>query len=359
MFISGGSHGLPLFLLQFYGENMNETRKIIIDCDPGIDDALALLLALKSPEVEVLGITTTAGNTTLAQSTDNAAKVLELAGRQDVPIYRGSDRPLVITGRGAEDTHGSDGLGDIGLQKSEIQIHDGAVDFILDTLREHPAGDVSVIAIGPLSNIARALRRDPETIRRMKELMIMGGAYKSHGNCTPVAEFNVWFDPHAAAEVFENLGRPITMTGLDVTRQVVMTPNLLQMIRSFDNPLGMTIHDMMQFYQDFHWKAERTLGCVVNDPLAIAAFIRPELVRGDELYFKVVTEGDAEGMTMGDPQGILGKAPNVKALTRVDSKGFMRFLLGRLFPEDIEDIDLILNNPVYGVYPDIKDKEHE
>lgn len=332
-------------------QTTNKPRKVIIDCDPGIDDALALLLALNSPELEVLGITVTAGNTTLEKAAENAAKIVELAGRSDVPIYKGSSKPLKIEARNAEDTHGSDGLGDINLPASKITIHDDAVDYLLRTLSDNPENDISVIALGPLTNLAHALAEAPDTLRKMKDLTIMGGAYKSHGNCSPVAEFNVWFDPDAAAAVFENLKRPITMTGLDVTRQVVMTPNHLQLIRNFDNPLGDIIYRMMQFYQDFHWQAERTLGCVVNDPLAVAEFIRPELCEGEDLYMKVITDGEAEGMTMGDSQGILGHEPNVHVLTGVDSGAFMRFLLTRLFPDDAVDIDRILDNPVYGSYP--------
>lgn len=324
-------------------------RKVIIDTDPGIDDALAIMLALSSPELEVVGLTIVEGNVGPDKGAKNAAKVLKYMGREDIPVYIGSDRPLQIPFKNAEDTHGDDGMGNTNLPDApEVKIQEGAVDFILDTLRQAEDDEVSLIALGPLTNIAKAVLEDPEAMKKAKELMIMGGSYKSNGNCSPVAEFNVWCDPHAADIVFEQIGIPVTMTGLDVTRKVVLTPNYRTLIRKVGGEIGEMIYQMTQFYEDFHWDAEGTLGVVVNDPLAVAALIDPSLVGGDDYYVSVVTEGPAEGMTMVDPQGILKREPNVRVLTEVNPRGFMEFFLTRLFPESRETITAILDNPVYG-----------
>ncbi|WP_346936311.1 nucleoside hydrolase, partial [Clostridium sp.] len=247
----------------------------------------------------------------------------------------------------AEDTHGSDGLGESFLPRvEEVTYKEGAVDFILDELKSE---DITVIALGPLTNIAKALERDCVGIRKMKELVLMGGTFKSFGNCSQVAEFNFWVDPHGVEKVFKELKRKITMVGLDVTRQCVLTPNYIEMIRQFNEPLGELIVKITKFYVDFHWNQERTLGCVINDPLAVAYFINSELCSGKEYFVDVVTEGKAIGMTLVDEGNFYREKPNCLVLSEVNSKGFMEMFLTRIFPNHKEDIISVLNNSKYGL----------
>ena len=324
-----------------------EKKKIIIDCDPGIDDSLAIMLALKSEEVEVVGITIVSGNVHAKVGAENALKVLKELGRLDIPVYIGSCDPLKRKLITAEDTHGEDGLGESFFPKvEEVSYREGAIEFILDTLRKEK---ITIIALGPLTNIARCLQKDEGATRNMKELVLMGGAFKSFGNCSQVAEFNFWVDPDAAEFVFNNLERKITMVGLDVTRKCVLTPNYIEMIKQLKEPLGEFITKITRFYVDFHWAQERTLGCVINDPLAIAYFINPNLCSGKEYYVDIVTEGKAIGMSLVDEGDFYRKKPNCLVLTEVNSKEFMEMFLTRIFKDHKEDILSVLNNSKYGL----------
>lgn len=322
-------------------------KKVIIDCDPGIDDALAIMLALKSEELEVVGITITSGNVHGKKGAENALKILKELNRLDVQVYLGSCEPLKRELITAEDTHGCDGLGESFLPKVEEYVYkEGAIDFILETVKSQ---DVSIIALGPLTNIAMCLEKDAESMRCLRELVLMGGAFKSFGNCSQVAEFNFWVDPHGAEKVFKELNRKITMVGLDVTRQCILTPNYIEMIKQFKKPLGDFIVKITKFYVDFHWNQERTLGCVINDPLAVAYFINQDLCSGMEYYVDIVTEGKAIGMSLVDEGNFYREKPNCLVLTEVDSKGFMEMFLTRIFPEHKKDILHILNNNKYGL----------
>ena len=177
-----------------------EKRKVIIDCDPGIDDSLALILALNSPELEIVGITTVSGNVKADQGAKNALKVLKLMNREDIPVYIGEEVPLERELVTAQDTHGEDGLGETNYEDADVEINYGGVDFILDNARK---GDISIIALGPLTNLAKAIEKDEEGFNMINEIVSMGGAFKSHGNCSQVAEFNYWVDPHGVKEVFD------------------------------------------------------------------------------------------------------------------------------------------------------------
>lgn len=323
-----------------------QKKKVIIDCDPGIDDALALMLACASDEIDLLGVTIVSGNTPLETCAQNALDILHLMGRDDVPVYLGADRPQCLPAHHAEDTHGANGLGDYALEPSPRAALAGADTFLKQTLENED--DVTVIAIGPLTNIARLVNEHPQSAKKMEQLVLMGGAFKSHGNCSPVAEFNFWYDPHAARDVFEKLGRPITMTGLDVTREVLLTPNYVEMIRQFGGARAEAIAGMTQFYTDFHWKKEHRLGCVINDPLAVAQFLDPTICGGEDYYVQIITEGPAAGMSMVDVEGILGKAPNCRVLTTCDYKKFFKNLFTALFPQRTADIDMVLEDERYG-----------
>lgn len=325
-----------------------DKRKVIIDCDPGIDDALAIILALKSKEIEVIGITTVSGNVESLQGAKNALKVLKLLDRLDIPVYLGESKPVKRELVTAQDTHGEDGLGETFLEEvSSEYIRENGVDFILNTLKNEE--NVSIIALGPLTNLCRAIEKDSETFHRVKEIVSMGGAYKSHGNCSPVAEFNYWVDPHGAREFLKRFNGEFTMVGLDVTREIVLTPNLREMIHQFKDEIGDFIYDITRFYVDFHWEQERTLGCVINDPLAVEYFINRELCEGFKAYVDIACEDISMGQSVVDVADFYKKRKNVFILDKVNSKEFMISFLNKIFPIHKEDIKNVLNNPKHGI----------
>ncbi len=325
-----------------------DKRKVIIDCDPGIDDALSIILALESKEIEVIGITTVSGNVESVQGAKNALKVLKLLGRLDIPVYLGESKPIKRELVTAQDTHGEDGLGETFLEEvSSEYIRENGVDFILNTLKNDE--NVSIIALGPLTNLCRAIEKDSESFHRVKEIVSMGGAYKSHGNCSPVAEFNYWVDPHGAREFLKKFNGEFTMVGLDVTREIVLTPNLREMIHQFKDEIGDFIYDITRFYVDFHWEQERTLGCVINDPLAVEYFINRELCEGFKAYVDIACEDISMGQSVVDVADFYKKRKNVFVLDKVNSKEFIISFLNKIFPSHKEDIKNVLNNPKYGI----------
>ncbi|MDK0572504.1 nucleoside hydrolase [Clostridium perfringens] len=325
-----------------------DKRKVIVDCDPGIDDALAIILALKSKEIEVVGITTVSGNVESLQGAKNALKVLKLLGRLDIPVYLGESKPIKRELVTAQDTHGEDGLGETFLEEvSSEYIRENGVDFILNTLKNDE--NVSIIALGPLTNLCKAIEKDSESFHRVKEIVSMGGAYKSHGNCSPVAEFNYWVDPHGAREFLKRFNGEFTMVGLDVTREIVLTPNLREIIHQFKDEIGDFIYDITRFYVDFHWEQERTLGCVINDPLAVEYFINRELCDGFKAYVDIACEDISMGQSVVDVADFYKKRKNVFVLDKVNSKEFIISFLNKIFPSHKEDIKNVLNNPKYGI----------
>jgi purine nucleosidase len=318
---------------------MEKKRKVIIDCDPGIDDSLALLLALKSPELEVVGITVVCGNVPTKQGVENTLKVLELTNSLHVPVYFGEENPLVRELVTAQDTHGEDGVGECFFPN----VHNGivkesAVDFIVNSLKVE---SLSIIALGPLTNIAKALMKDKEAFANLDEIVSMGGSFRSHGNCSPVAEFNYWVDPHSADYVFKNLKKQIHMVGLDVTRKIVLTPNILELITRLGGDISKYIVDITKFYVDFHWKQEGIIGCVINDPLAVAYFIDRSICSGFSSYTEVVKEGIAIGQSIVDVENFWKKDHNSIILNEVDKFKFMQMFLSRVFPEKAEIISKI------------------
>ena len=319
-------------------------KKVIIDCDPGIDDSLALILALNSPELEIVGITTVSGNVKADQGAKNALKVLKLMNREDIPVYIGEEVPLERELITAQDTHGEDGLGETNYEEAAVAINYGGVDFILDNAGK---GDISIIALGPLTNLAKAIEKDEERFNMINEIVSMGGAFKSHGNCSQVAEFNYWVDPHGVKEVFDRSKVPFSMVGLDVTREIILTPNIIELIKQIGGDVANFIVDITRFYVDFHWKQERTLGCVINDPLAVAYFIDRSLCEGFTSYLDIVTEGKAVGQILVDVGNFYKKDHNGSILIKVDSKRFMKMFLERIFPENKSDIEIVLSNLKY------------
>lgn len=317
-------------------------RKVIIDCDPGIDDSLAIMLALSSPELDILGITITAGNAPLKQGFENAKKVLNHMNRLDVPIFLGADKPLVKEYVDALDTHGEDGLGESFLPEIEGYIQNiNALDFYEKTLSTTKC---SVIALGPLTNLAHLVQKNTKAFDQIEEIVSMGGSYKSHGNCSPVAEYNYWEDPEAAKIVYERFAKTnkkIHMVGLDVTRKIVLTPTLLEFMERLDQKQGSFIRKITKFYFDFHWHWEHIIGCVINDPLAVAYFIDRTLCSGFDAYTDIETDGITRGQSVVDAYGYYQKEANTHVLTQVDVKRFFMLFLKRILDCKKEDLDYL------------------
>ena len=317
-------------------------RKIIIDCDPGIDDSLAIMLALTSPEIEVLGITIVCGNSPVEMGFENAKKILKQMNRLDVPVYMGEPRPLKRDYVNALDTHGADGLGESFLPEVPgYQQEIGAVDFLSKALIKEK---VSVIVLGPMTNLARLIQKAPAAFDQIEELVSMGGSFKSHGNCSPVAEYNYWCDPDAAALVYDTLhqnGKMIHMIGLDVTRKIVLTPTLLEYICRLNKETGEFIRKITKFYFDFHWEWEHIIGCVINDPLAVAYFLDPDICQGFDSYVQIETEGISLGQSVVDSMDFYRKTPNTKVLTEVDVYAFFQLFLSRILGLEPKKLDIL------------------
>ena len=310
-------------------------QKVIIDCDPGIDDSLAIMLALSMlEEIEVVGITVAAGNAPVEMGYGNALKVLKFMWRLDVPVFMGADRPLKRDFVNALDTHGSDGLGESFLPQVPEEEYErqemNAVQFMQETLQREP---VSVIALGPMTNLAMLIEKAPSSFGKIQEIVSMGGTFRSHGNCSPVAEYNYWCDPDAAALVYgemDRLGRKIHMVGLDVTRRIVLTPDLLDYMKRLDPHTGAFTQKITKFYFDFHWQWEHLIGCVINDPLAVAYFACRDLCKGFESYVQIETKGISLGQSIVDSMNFYRHAPNAIVLTEVDTIRFFELFFTRL-----------------------------
>lgn len=314
-----------------------EGRKVIVDCDPGIDDVLALLLLLRSPEMDVQGITIVGGNVPVELGAKNAQKALQMSGREDIPIYLGDNKPLKRELVTAQETHGQDGLGENFFEVNLISVQEkSADDFLIEKFSSDK--ELELIALGPLTNVAKSMMKKADLYQNLERLVTMGGSFKSHGNCSPVAEYNYWVDPQAANYVYQNLKKPIHMVGLDVTRDIVLTPDLREWLNQINTELSRFVYDITQFYVDFHWEWEKILGCVINDPLAVAYAIDSRFCKGVERFVEIVEEGPAMGQSIVDIEHFYKKESNAKVLTEVDSKAFMNFFFERLFPREIESL---------------------
>jgi purine nucleosidase len=305
-------------------------RPIIVDCDPGQDDALAILLALASQEeIEVLAITAVAGNVPLTLTEKNARRILELAGRSDVPVHAGCDRALQRAPVSATQVHGHTGLNGADLPEPTTPLADGhAVDVIIDSLRARP-GRVTLCPIGPLTNVAQAILRAPDIVGHIREIVLMGGAI-GEGNVTPSAEFNIYADPHAAKIVFE-AGVRLTMLGLDVTHQVLVTPERLRAIEQIDTKVGRAVSGLLRFYNIYDQTRRNRPGAPLHDPCVIAYLVRPELFAGRDCHVVVETTGEHTlGRTVVDWSARTGRPANATVIDQVDAEGFFTLLTERL-----------------------------
>ncbi|MEM9579557.1 MAG: nucleoside hydrolase [Pseudomonadota bacterium] len=309
------------------------TRKdIIIDTDPGQDDAAAILLALGSPDqINLLGITCVAGNVPLDLTARNARIVCELAGRSDVPVYAGCDVPLRRKLVTAEHVHGKTGLDGPDLPEPQMPLQEKhAVEFLIDTLREKPAGTVTLCPLGPLTNIASALTQAPDIADRIAQIVLMGGAYFEVGNITPAAEFNIYVDPEAADIVFKS-GIDITMMPLDVTHQVLCTPSRIQAMRDLGTAVGSAMADMTDFFERFDKDKYGSDGAPLHDPCVIAYLLKPDLFSGRHINVTVETGSELTlGMTVADYWRVTDRPANAMFIKDVDADGFFNLLIERL-----------------------------
>jgi inosine-uridine nucleoside N-ribohydrolase len=301
---------------------------ILIDCDPGHDDAMALLLALASPELDLLGVTTVHGNTTLANTTTNALKVLELGGRADMPVAAGADRPLLREPRVADHVHGASGLDGPDLPRpSAAPVAAHAVDFLAERIA---ASDrpVTLVPTGPLTNVALLLARHPESAAGLDRIVLMGGAI-AEGNITPAAEFNIWADPEAAARVFAS-GIDVTMVGLDVTHRALMTPAHADALRATGR-VGEVVAELFAFYHRFHSRVYDLPGSPVHDALAVAHVIRGDLLTTVHCNVEVDFASElCRGRTVADVWSVTGRPANAHVATEVQAGEFIDLLVERL-----------------------------
>ena len=306
------------------------SRKIIIDTDPGQDDAVAILLALASPELEVLGLTCVAGNVPLALTQTNARKVCELAGRRDIKVHAGCDRPLTRRLITAEHVHGKTGLDGIDLPAPTMPLQpQHAVDFLIDTLRAEAPGSVTLVPIGPLTNIAMAMRKAPDIVARIGEIVLMGGAYFEVGNITPAAEFNIHVDPEAAAIVFSS-GCPLVVMPLDVTHKALTTRPRIEAFRALGS-IGRVVASWTDFFERFDMEKYGSEGAPLHDPCTIAYLLEPALFTGRRINVEIETGSALTlGMTVADWWRVSGRAPNALFMGDIDAEGFYALLTARL-----------------------------
>ncbi|MFM9842678.1 MAG: nucleoside hydrolase [Dongiaceae bacterium] len=307
-------------------------RPIIIDTDPGQDDAVAILLALASPqELEVIGITAVAGNVPLALTEKNARRVCELAGRPDIKVYAGAERPLILPLQTAEAVHGATGLDGPDLPEPKMPAAPGhASDFLVDTLRARPAGTVTLCLLGPHTNLALAMVKAPDIAPRIREIVMMGGAVFEGGNSTPSAEFNMLVDPHAADVVFRS-GVPITVMPLDVSHKALTTRTRIDRIRALGTPVATAVVKMLEFFERYDEQKYGTDGAPLHDPCVISFLLQPGLFKGRKVNVAIETASPLTlGMTVTDWWKVTGRAPNATVMTEIDADAYYKLLTGRL-----------------------------
>ena len=310
---------------------MSQKHQIIIDTDPGQDDAVAILLALASPEIEVLGITAVAGNVPLALTEKNARKICELAGKTATRVFAGAIRPLVRRLVTAEHIHGQTGLNGTDLPEPTMVLEaQYGPDFIVETLMQREAGTVTLATLGPLTNIATALNREPRIAPRIKQIIAMGGGFSETGNITPAAEFNIHVDPQAARVAF-SCGAPVTLIPLDCTHQVLTTRKRLASFREMGNRTGPVIAALLDFFERFDERKYGTDGAPLHDPCVIAWLLRPDLFTGRDVNLAIECESELTmGMTVIDWWGVTGRTHNAHVVRGVDADGFFSLLTERI-----------------------------
>jgi len=306
------------------------TKRILIDTDPGIDDALAILLAIASPELSLEGLSVVHGNCSLEQATTNGLSILELANASHIPLAVGCELPLVQPSLLAPETHGNTGLGYAKLPEPRTKpIVQHGSDFLIEKIMSNP-GEFALVAVGPLTNVALAIRKEPRVVEALKEIIIMGGAIRHEGNTTALAEFNTFVDPHAAHIVF-HAGIPTTLVPLDVTYQCVLLASDVEHLLKITSPISRFIKDTTDFYMEFHDDFQGIKGCVINDPLALALTFAPELCDYQELPVDVdISGGVSTGKTFADFFNYDKKPANMKVALGVRPRDFIELFLERM-----------------------------
>jgi uridine nucleosidase len=309
--------------------------KVIYDTDPGIDDAMALLLALSSPEIEIIGLTTVFGNTNIEATTRNALNLLNFAGRPDIPVAKGAGQPMVLPlGLTGEFVHGDDGMGNLGWSdvhnpdQKPIDMH--AAQFIVETIMQNP-GEITLVAVGPMTNVGLALQLEPRIAKHARNVVIMGGNISKPGNVSPTAEANIHNDPHASALLF-NAGWDLTMAGLDVTTETLMDSGFFAALGGSQNKFGKFVASIIPFYQKFHHERYGLIDGKVHthDPSAFAYLIDPSLFEGKHWSMLVPVDGPSAGTTIADRTGHFYDTPKVNCLMKVDSDRFLKMFRERL-----------------------------
>ncbi len=307
-------------------------RRVIIDCDPGQDDAVALFLAFASLDAfDILGITTVAGNVPLELTQRNARMMCDIAGVTDVPVYAGCNRPMQYELETAENIHGKTGIDGVDVFEPATPLAEGhAVSFIVDTLLDAEPESVTLVPTGPLTNVATAISREPDVLSRIREIVLMGGAMRESGNRSPSAEFNILVDPHAADIVFRS-GRPVVAMGLDVTHQVLSTKPRVRKIARLGNPVAEATAGMLGFFHRYDTKKYGTEGAPLHDPCTIAWLLEPDLFSGKLCNVSIETESPlTRGHTAVDFWHVTDRPHNALWMHDVDADGFYDLLTSRL-----------------------------
>ncbi len=305
-------------------------KRILFDTDPGIDDSLAILLALASPELQVEGVSAVHGNCSVEQATTNALAVLELAHASQIPVARGFELPLVQPSLLAPETHGGTGIGYAKLPAPKAgPVAQHSVEFLIDKILSAP-GEMTLVCIGPLTNVAVAIRKEPRILKAVKDVIIMGGAIRHQGNTTPLAEFNVYVDPHAAHMVYHS-GWPITLVPLDVTYQCALTEADVEGLQRIQSPIPRFVADSTRFYMEYHDAHQQIEDCIINDPLALALAFAPELCDYEEHYVDVdLSGGVSMGKTFADFYRLTRQPANMKIALNVRAREFIELFLERI-----------------------------
>ena len=305
-------------------------KRIIIDTDPGVDDALTFLLALASPEIQLEALTITQGNVTVEKGTRNALAVLELLKTSHIPVAQGTSLPMVGPLLASDLVHGGSGLGEANLPEPKAKpVPQHAIDYLIERFLAEP-GEISLFAIGPLTNIALAIRKEPRFAKAVKEMVIMGGAIREGGNMTPQAEFNIYCDPHAAHVVFHS-GIPITLIPLDVTHKCMLYIEQVRRLGEQESPITRFIADATATYIKFTKTKTGVEGCALHDPLTLVTIIAPELLSYEEHYVDVdISSGPSLGCTFADFYHSTGSPPNMKVALDVRGEEFVELFLKRM-----------------------------
>lgn len=307
-------------------------KKIIIDADPGIDDSIAIILANNVVEYEILGISLVSGNVHAEKGKKNILRISKFLDR-DFKIYMGSSSPLSKEFINAEDTHGVDGLGETYLDYEEKNSDGDAINFLVEEARK---GEITIFALGPLTNIARALKRDRAAFKDTR-IIIMGGNFKSYGNMSPVAEFNFYVDPDAADYVIKNAPNKVEIMPLDVTRKFVLTPSILSYMKRLNPEVGNFVEKITNFYMDFHWEYEKIIGSVINDPLTIILERNPELFKGRTFNAECITDGPARGMLMVDEMDFMKREKNIILYEDLEVFEVWKYFLEEITKHEVDE----------------------